>query len=52
MLSDHCRHTIVIHKAKEMSIIPKVKPLIEKLLLTNFRISSIIIDEILKVNNE
>lgn len=42
----------VIHKAKQMSIIPKVKPLIDKLLLTNFRISDNIIDEILKLNNE
>ena len=42
----------VIHKAKQMSIIPKVKPLIDKLLLTNFRISNNIIDEILKLNNE
>jgi predicted nucleic acid-binding protein len=42
----------VIHKAKQMSIIPKVKPLIDKLLLTNFRISNNIIEEILKLNNE
>lgn len=42
----------VIHKAKQMSIIPKVKPLIDKLLLTNFRISNNIVDEILKLNNE
>jgi predicted nucleic acid-binding protein len=42
----------IIHKAKQMSIIPKVKPLIDKLLLTNFRISNNIIDEILKLNNE
>ena len=42
----------VIHKAKQMSIIPKVKPLIDKLLLTNFRISNNIIDEILKLNKQ
>ena len=42
----------VIHKAKQMSIIPKIKPLIDKLLITNFRISNNIIDEILKLNNE
>ena len=42
----------VIHKAKQMSIIEKVKPLIDKLLLTDFRIADNIIDEILKVNNE
>jgi len=42
----------IIHKAKEQSIIPKVKPLIEKLLSTNFRISSEVVNEILKLNNE
>lgn len=42
----------VIHKAKQMSIIPNVKPLIDKLLMTNFRISNNIVDEILKLNNE
>jgi predicted nucleic acid-binding protein len=42
----------IIHKAKQLSIIPKVKPLIEKLLVTNFRISDNVIDEILKLNNE
>ncbi|PRZ00830.1 putative nucleic acid-binding protein [Marinilabilia salmonicolor] len=42
----------VIHKAKQMSIIPKVKPLINKLLKTDFRIADNIIQEILKLNNE
>ncbi|MFA7301998.1 MAG: DUF3368 domain-containing protein [Candidatus Shapirobacteria bacterium] len=42
----------VIHKAKQMSIIVKVKPLIDKLLLTDFRVADHIIDEILKLNNE
>lgn len=42
----------IINKAKEMSIIPKVKPLIDKLLATNFRISSEVINEILQINNE
>ncbi len=42
----------VIHKAKQMSIIKKVKPFIDKLLSTGFRISNNIIDEILKLNNE
>lgn len=42
----------VIHKAKQMSIILKVKPLIDKLVLTNFRISNNIIDELLKLNDE
>jgi predicted nucleic acid-binding protein len=42
----------IIHKAKQLSIIPKVKPLIDKLLSTNFRISEEIVDEILKLNEE
>ena len=42
----------VIHKAKQMSIIPKIKPLINKLLTTDFRITDNIIEEILKLNNE
>lgn len=42
----------IIHKAKQMSIIDKVKPLIDKLLLTDFRIADNIIEEILKLNNE
>lgn len=42
----------VIHKAKQMSIINKVKPLIDKLLLTDFRVADNIIEEILKLNNE
>ena len=35
-----------------MSIINKVKPLIDKLLLTDFRVADNIIGEILKLNNE
>lgn len=42
----------IIHKAKQMSIIEKVKPLIDKLLLTDFRVADNIIEEILKLNNE
>jgi len=42
----------IIHKAKQLSIIPQVKPLIDKLLLTNFRISKNVISEILALNNE
>ena len=42
----------VIHKARQMSIIDKVKPLIDKLLLTDFRVADNIIEEILKLNNE
>lgn len=42
----------IIHKAKQLTIIAKVKPLIDKLLLTNFRISKEIVNEILKLNGE
>jgi predicted nucleic acid-binding protein len=42
----------VIHKAKQMSIINKVKPLIDKLLSTDFRVAESIIEELLKLNNE
>jgi predicted nucleic acid-binding protein len=42
----------IIHKAKQMSLIERVKPLIEKLLLTDFRIADNIVQEILKLNNE
>ncbi|MCB9033059.1 MAG: DUF3368 domain-containing protein [Chitinophagales bacterium] len=42
----------IIHKAKQMKIIDEVKPIINKLLQTNFRISNNIIEEILKINDE
>jgi len=42
----------VIHKAKQLGIVDKIKPLIEMLLNTNFRISVDIISELLKLNNE
>jgi predicted nucleic acid-binding protein len=42
----------VIHRAKQMSLINKVKPLIDKLLLTDFRVTDNIIKEILRSNNE
>ena len=42
----------IIHKAKQMSIIDKVRPLIDKLLLTDFRVADNIIKEILRLNNE
>ncbi len=42
----------VIFKAKQENVIEKVKPVIDKLLQTNFRISDKIIDEILKLSNE
>jgi predicted nucleic acid-binding protein len=42
----------VINRAKQMSLIGKVKPLIDKLLLTDFRVADNIIKEILKLNNE
>lgn len=42
----------VIHRAKQLGVIDKVKPLVEKLLATNFRIADNIIREILRLNNE
>ncbi len=42
----------VIHKAKQMKIIDNVKPLIDKLLQTDFRVADNIIEEILRLNNE
>jgi len=42
----------VIYKAKQLSIIYKIKPLIDKLILTDFHIADNIIEEILKLNNE
>lgn len=42
----------VINKAKQMAIIPLVKPLIEELLKTNFRISEKIINQLLEINDE
>lgn len=42
----------IIHRAKQMAIIDKVKPLIDKLLLTDFRVAENIVEEILKLNNE
>jgi predicted nucleic acid-binding protein len=42
----------VITKAKQMGVTSEVKPLIDSLLLTDFRISENVIDELLKLNNE
>ena len=42
----------IIHKAKQMSVIDKVKPYIDLLLKTDFRISERIIEELLNLNNE
>ncbi|MBU2555515.1 MAG: DUF3368 domain-containing protein [Bacteroidetes bacterium] len=42
----------IIHRAKQLSYIHKVKPLIEKLIATDFRVAENIIEELLKLNNE
>jgi predicted nucleic acid-binding protein len=42
----------IIQKAKQLSLIDRVKPLIDKLLLTDFRISDNIIEEVLRINKE
>jgi len=42
----------IIHKAKQLHLIDKVKPLINKILLTDFRIADNILDEMIRLNNE
>jgi predicted nucleic acid-binding protein len=42
----------IIHKAKQLGFIDKIKPVLQNLLDTDFRISQHIIDELLKLNNE
>jgi predicted nucleic acid-binding protein len=42
----------VIHKAKELGVITKVKPLLSKIQQTDFRIADTIINELLRINNE
>lgn len=42
----------VIHRAKQIGAIEKVRPIIEKLLATDFRISGNIVAELLRKNNE
>jgi predicted nucleic acid-binding protein len=42
----------VISKAKQIGVISAVRPFIDSLLLTDFRISENIIEELLKLNNE
>ena len=42
----------VINKAKQMGVIESVRPLIDKLLNTDFRISKSIVDEFLSINDE
>ena len=42
----------VFNKAKQIGVIDRVKPIIDKLLQTDFRISDSVIQEMLKVNNE
>jgi len=42
----------VINKAKQIGMIERIKPIIDKLLSTDFRISANIINELLRMNNE
>jgi predicted nucleic acid-binding protein len=42
----------VITKAKQIGVISAVRPIIDSLLLTDFRISENVIDALLKLNNE
>lgn len=42
----------VVNRAKQIGVIDKVKPIIDDLLKTNFRIAPQIIDEMLRLNDE
>jgi len=42
----------VITKAKQIGVISEVKPILNSLLMTDFRISENVIEELLKLNNE
>jgi len=42
----------VINKSKELGVIEKIRPLIDKLKRTDFRVSDKVIDELTKRNNE
>lgn len=42
----------IISKTKQLLIIKQVKPLIDKLLVTDFRLSDDIVEEFMKLNNE
>ena len=42
----------IIHRAKQDGIIEKVKPLLDEILKTDFRVSKKIINEILFLNGE
>ncbi len=42
----------LINKAKQVGVISKIKPLLDKLVSSDFRISEKIIDELLKINGE
>jgi predicted nucleic acid-binding protein len=42
----------IISKAKQLLIIEQVKPMIDKLLITDFRLSDDIVEEFMKLNNE
>lgn len=42
----------VLLRAKERRIIPKIKPILEKIQLTNFRFSTIVFNEILQIAGE
>jgi predicted nucleic acid-binding protein len=42
----------VINKAKQIGVMDTIRPIIDNLLLTDFRISENVIEELLKLNNE
>lgn len=42
----------IIHKAKEKGLINEIKPIIDKITQTQFRLSDKVVYELLKINNE
>lgn len=42
----------IIHKAKQLGLIVRVKPMIDKLMETDFRVSDAVVSEILRLNDE
>ena len=42
----------IIHRAKQLGLIERVKPIIDKMIETDFRVSDAVLSEILRINNE
>lgn len=42
----------IIHRAKQLGLIERVKPVIDKMIETDFRVSDAVLSEILRINDE